>query len=132
MQIAGVRGLPEFDEHIDLAGVLVPALQALNWPDGSTGVQDADILVISSKVVSKAEGQWVADRDQAVTDDTVRVVATRGPLRIVENHLGVVMASAGVDRSNTTRPLRLPRDPDASAATLRERLSAALGWTSRS
>ncbi len=126
MQVSGVLGLPEFDEHVDLAGVLVPALRALSWPDGSTGVRDADILVISSKVISKTEGQWVADRDQAVSEDTVRVVATRGPLRIVENHLGVVMASAGVDRSNTARPLRLPRDPDASAATLRKRLSAAL------
>lgn len=123
MQVIAVAGLPEFDETTDVAGVLRAALPALRWPDGTRGTRDGDVLVVSSKIISKAEGQWVDDRDAAVAADTVRTVATRGDLRIVENHLGVVMASAGVDRSNTPRPLRLPRDPDATA----RRLSAALG-----
>jgi coenzyme F420-0:L-glutamate ligase/coenzyme F420-1:gamma-L-glutamate ligase len=122
MQVVAVPGLPEVDEQTDLVGVLRDGLAAAGWPDGSTGVAAGDILVLSSKVVSKAEGQWARDRDEAVAADTVRTVATRGDLRIVENHLGIVMASAGVDRSNTPRPLRLPRDPDASAARLQEAL----------
>ena len=132
MQIAGVRGLPEFDEHIDLAGVLVPALQALNWPDGSTGVQDADIP--GHQFEGREQGRRAMGgrpgsgrhRRHGTGGGDSRTAADRG-----EPPRGG-MASAGVDRSNTTRPLRLPRDPDASAATLRERLSAALGVTSRS
>ena len=127
MQIAAVGGLPEFDEHTDLATALAPALSGLTWPDGATGVADGDVLAVSSKIISKAEGQWVTDRDAAIAADTVRTVAVRDDLRIVENHLGVVMASAGVDRSNTPRPLRLPRDPDASAAGLRLALQERLG-----
>lgn len=123
MQVAAVPGLPEIAQGVDLASLLRPALAEIRWPDGSRGVLPDDILVISSKVISKAEGQWADDRDAAVEADTVRVVASRGELRIVENHLGIVMASAGVDRSNTPRTLRLPRDPDASAAAL----CAALG-----
>lgn len=123
MQVVAVTGLPEFDETTDVAAVLREALPAVGWPDGTRGTRPGDVLVVSSKIISKAEGQWVEDRDAAVDADTVRTVATRADLRIVENHLGVVMASAGVDRSNTPRPLRLPRDPDASARDL----AAALG-----
>ena len=104
------------------------------------GVVDGDVVVVTSKVVSKAEGRVVAaaDREQAITDETVRVVATRErpdggpPLRIVENRLGLVMAAAGVDASNTPEGtvLLLPEDPDASAralrAALRERFGARL------
>lgn len=122
MQVVAVGGLPEFDERTDLVATLRPALARLSWPDGSSGVRPTDILVISSKVISKAEGQWAEDRDAAIAADTVRTVATRGDLRIVENHLGIVMASAGVDRSNTPRTLRLPRDPDVSAKALADAL----------
>lgn len=123
MQVVAVGGLPEFDESTDLVASLREALPGVTWPDGSTGTQAGDILVVSSKIISKAEGQWADDRDEAITADTVRTVATRGDLRIVENHLGVVMASAGVDRSNTPRVLRLPRDPDASARNLNQALN---------
>ena len=90
-------------------------------------LHDGDVVVVTSKVVSKAEGRVVhaADREQAITDETVRVVATRqypgGLLRIVENRLGMVMAAAGVDASNTAHGtvLLLPVDPDASARRLR-------------
>ena len=88
---------------------------------------DGDVVVVTSKIVSKAEGRVVhaRDREQAITDETVRVVATRqhpgGLLRIVENRLGLVMAAAGVDASNTPEGtvLLLPVDPDASARRLR-------------
>ncbi|RXZ47113.1 coenzyme F420-0:L-glutamate ligase [Agromyces binzhouensis] len=96
---------------------------------------EGDILVVTSKVVSKAEGRIVraADREQAITDETVRVVATRahegGVTRIVENRLGIVAAAAGVDASNTEdgTVLLLPADPDASARSIAEGLRSRTG-----
>ncbi len=102
-------------------------------------LEDGDILVVTSKVVSKAEGRVVraADRERAITDETMRVVATRahagGVTRIVENRLGMVAAAAGVDASNTDEGtvLLLPADPDASARAiatgLRERTGRVVG-----
>lgn len=97
-------------------------------------LRDGDIVVVTSKVVSKAEGRLLPyrtalDRDAAIDSETVREVARRGPVRIVENRLGLVMAAAGVDVSNLrggTLAL-LPIDPDASARHLRERLAENLG-----
>ncbi len=104
--------------------------------DACPEVVDGDIVVITSKIVSKAEGRVVAaaDREAAITAETVRVVATRArpglpPLRIVENRLGLVMAAAGVDASNTPdgTVLLLPEDPDASARRIRAAVAAHLG-----
>lgn len=123
-------GLPEVASGDDLVALLAPVLG---------DVRDGDIVVITSKIVSKAEGRVVAasDRERAITDETVRVVATRehpgGVTRIVENRLGLVMAAAGVDASNTPEGtvLLLPLDPDATAravrAGLRERLEVRVG-----
>ena len=130
-----VDGLPEVAAGTDLAALLAPALADVAWPDGGRGLADGDVVVVTSKVVSKAEGRVVAaaDREDAITAETVRVVATRqhagGTLRIVENRQGLVMAAAGVDASNTPEGtvLLLPVDPDASAAALRRALVAALG-----
>lgn len=95
------------------------------------GLRDGDILLVTSKIVSKAEGRVVeaADREAAIDAETVRVVARRGPLRIVENRQGLVMAAAGVDASNTPAGtvLLLPEDPDASARAIRRGLREALG-----
>jgi coenzyme F420-0:L-glutamate ligase/coenzyme F420-1:gamma-L-glutamate ligase len=100
---------------------------------------DGDIVVVTSKIVSKAEGRVAraVDREQAITDETVRVVAARahpgGVTRIVENRQGLVMAAAGVDTSNAPEGvvLLLPVDPDASAraicTALRERTGLRLG-----
>ncbi len=115
-----------------LAAAVGALLEGLRWPDGSVGPADGDVVVIASKVVSKAEGRLVTatDREQAITDQTVRVVATRtharGRTRIVENPQGLVMAAAGVDASNTApgTVLLLPTDPDASARALRAALGA--------
>lgn len=91
---------------------------------------DGDIVVLTSKVVSKAEGRVVhGDRDEAIRQETVRLVARRGPTSIVENHLGLVMAAAGIDASNVevgTLAL-LPLDPDASARRIRADLHAQVG-----
>ncbi|WP_326697844.1 coenzyme F420-0:L-glutamate ligase [Streptomyces sp. NBC_01754] len=95
------------------------------------GLVDGDVLLVTSKIVSKAEGRIVeaTDREAAIDAETVRVVARRGTLRIVENRQGLVMAAAGVDASNTPpgTVLLLPEDPDASALAIREGLRDALG-----
>jgi coenzyme F420-0:L-glutamate ligase / coenzyme F420-1:gamma-L-glutamate ligase len=120
-------GVPEVAAGDDLAAIVVAAVGEL---------EAGDVVVVSSKVVSKAEGRQVeaADREQAITDETVRVVAVReqpggGLTRIVENRLGIVGAAAGVDASNVVpgTVLLLPVDPDASAARLRAALTASSG-----
>ncbi|MFV0375258.1 coenzyme F420-0:L-glutamate ligase [Microbacterium sp.] len=107
--------------------------------DTGVALEEGDILVVTSKIVSKAEGRYVAaaDREDAITAETVRVVATRTTdghtTRIVENRLGIVAAAAGVDASNTPEGwiLLLPVDPDASAralaAAVRERTGVTVG-----
>jgi coenzyme F420-0:L-glutamate ligase/coenzyme F420-1:gamma-L-glutamate ligase len=120
-------GLGEVAPGDDLGALLADLL------DGT--LADGDIVVVTSKIVSKAEGRIVAaaDREQAITEQTVRVVATRehpgGVLRIVENPQGLVMAAAGVDASNTPpgTVLLLPVDPDGSARRLRAALTERLG-----
>ncbi|MFF2662338.1 coenzyme F420-0:L-glutamate ligase [Kitasatospora sp. NPDC058032] len=121
LQILPVGGLPEIDADSDLAGLIAKAAE----------YQDGDILLVTSKVVSKAEGRILeaADREAAIDAEAVRVVARRGPTRIVENRNGLVMAAAGVDASNTApgTVLLLPEDPDASARALRARLQQLTG-----
>ncbi|MCU1419535.1 MAG: cofE [Mycetocola sp.] len=116
--VRAVPGIPEIRAGDDLVTIIAATAGSL---------ADGDILVVSSKIVSKAEGRLRAadDREQAITDETVRVVATRrrgdGELtRIVENRLGIVQAAAGVDGSNVPdgHVLLLPVDPDASARRL--------------
>jgi len=133
--VLGVPGVPEVTADDDLAVLTAPLLTGLAWPDGSTGLRDGDIVVVTSKVVSKAEGRVVAadTREEAITAETVRVVATRttprGVTRIVETAHGLVLAAAGVDASNTPpgTVLLLPVDPDASARLIRSGLVAATG-----
>ncbi|MBT2447519.1 coenzyme F420-0:L-glutamate ligase [Streptomyces sp. ISL-43] len=125
-EVRAVGGIPEVRPGDDLAALIAAAGPAL---------RDGDVLLVTSKIVSKAEGRIVhADsREEAIDAETVRVVARRGPLRIVENRQGLVMAAAGVDASNTAAGtvLLLPEDPDASAAAiragLRELLSVDVG-----
>jgi coenzyme F420-0:L-glutamate ligase / coenzyme F420-1:gamma-L-glutamate ligase len=120
--VVGVEGLPEVVAGTDLA-----ALVAEHVPQLSDGA----IVVITSKVVSKAEGRSLAadDRSAAIESETVRVLATRGDTRIVETRQGLVLAAAGVDGSNTPAGtvLLLPEDPDASARGLRAELQRRLG-----
>ncbi|MFJ2025370.1 coenzyme F420-0:L-glutamate ligase [Streptomyces sp. NPDC087897] len=121
-RVWALRGMPEVRAGDDLAKLIAAA---------DPGLVDGDVLLVTSKIVSKAEGRIVeaADREAAIDAETVRVVARRGTLRIVENRQGLVMAAAGVDASNTPAGtvLLLPEDPDASARTVREGLRDALG-----
>ena len=129
LEVWAPGGIGEIRPGDDLAALIGDALARAG------GVRPDDVVVVTSKVVSKAEGRVVsaADREQAITDETVRVVATRehddGVLRIVQNRLGLVMAAAGVDSSNTPAGtvLLLPVDPDASARAIRAALRTRFG-----
>ncbi len=133
--VVGVPGVPEIAAGDDLAALTSPLLARVAWPDGSGGLRDGDVVVVTSKVVSKAEGRVVTadSRADAITAETVRVVATRatprGLTRIVETSHGLVMAAAGVDASNTPAGtvLLLPVDPDSSARAIRAGIVAASG-----
>lgn len=121
-RVWAVAGLPEVAAGDDLAKLIASA---------EPGLADGDVLLVTSKIVSKAEGRIVQadDREAAIDAETVRVVARRGALRIVENRQGLVMAAAGVDASNTPSGtvLLLPENPDASARAIRDGLRDALG-----
>jgi coenzyme F420-0:L-glutamate ligase / coenzyme F420-1:gamma-L-glutamate ligase len=122
--VTPVRGLPEVAPGTDLAGLVAAAT-----PD----LADGDILVVTSKIVSKAEGRVLSgvSRTKAIEAETVRLVAHRGDTSIVETRHGFVLAAAGVDASNTPAGtvVVLPEDPDASARRLRARLLDLLGVT---
>ncbi|MGW3065124.1 coenzyme F420-0:L-glutamate ligase [Streptomyces sp. NPDC001130] len=119
--VRALSGIPEVRPGDDLAKLIAAT---------EPGLADGDVLIVTSKIVSKAEGRIVRadDREAAIDAETVRVVARRGTLRIVENRQGLVMAAAGVDASNTPAGtvLLLPEDPDASARAIRDGLRAAL------
>jgi coenzyme F420-0:L-glutamate ligase/coenzyme F420-1:gamma-L-glutamate ligase len=129
MSVHPVHGLPEFAPGDDLAAAVAGAAP---W------LADGDVVVVTSKVVAKVEGNLVpvppgADREavrlQAVREQTVRVVARRGPLSIVQTRHGWVIAAAGIDASNVAGDalVLLPDDADASARGLRTRLRDLLG-----
>lgn len=126
-RVWALPGIPEIRPGDDLVKLIAAAATADELP----GLADGDVLLVTSKIVSKAEGRIVeaADRQAAIDAEAVRVVARRGELRIVESRLGLVMAAAGVDASNTAAGtiLLLPEDPDASARALRAGLRDALG-----
>jgi coenzyme F420-0:L-glutamate ligase/coenzyme F420-1:gamma-L-glutamate ligase len=130
LQVLPVTGLGEVAAGDDLAALLAGAAP---W------LADGDVVVVTSKVVSKAEGRLLAvpadpegrevAREKAIDAETARPVARRGRTRIVQTRHGLVLASAGVDTSNVpagTLAL-LPEDPDASARRIRAGLRAALG-----
>ena len=137
LQIIGVPGLGEITPGTDLGSLISDACTSLAWPDGSTGLHDGDVVVVTSKIVSKAEGRLLpaGQREQALLDETTTVVATkqtpRGTTQIVRTRHGLVLAAAGIDASNAPdgQILLLPRDPDASARRLRAGLRAATGVT---
>ncbi|SKB08520.1 coenzyme F420-0:L-glutamate ligase [Aeromicrobium choanae] len=116
LTLLGIPGLPEIRPGDDIAALILA--------HGS--LVDGDIVVVTSKIVSKAEGRFVpaAEREAAIEAETVRVVAERGPVRIVQNRLGIVAAAAGIDASNVPegQVLLLPEDPDASARGIAEAL----------
>jgi coenzyme F420-0:L-glutamate ligase/coenzyme F420-1:gamma-L-glutamate ligase len=126
LEVHPVLGLPDIRPGDDLATLLAAA-----FPYAA-----GDVLVVTSKVISKAEGRLIpsgpdreATRLRAVDDETVRVVARRGTTTIAETRHGLVMAAAGVDGSNVQADeiALLPLDPDASARELRAALRELTG-----
>lgn len=116
LEVFPVVGLPEVAAGADLAALIGDAAD----------LRDGDVVSVTSKIVSKAEGrlQTTGTRDDAIDAELVRVVAQRGDTRIVQTRHGLVLAAAGTDTSNT-KPgtvLLLPLDPDASARNLRTAL----------
>lgn len=130
LEVFGITGLPEVRPGDDLAELIA-----------STGVPllDGDVVVVTSKVVAKAEDRLVAAagtvveqekaRQAAIDAESVREVARRGPLRITQTHHGFVMANGGVDASNVAAGTLalLPLDSDASARRIRAGLHERLG-----
>jgi coenzyme F420-0:L-glutamate ligase/coenzyme F420-1:gamma-L-glutamate ligase len=128
LEVHPVPGLPDIRPGDDLAQLLADAF----------AYQPGDVVVITSKVVSKAEGRLIpagldreATRLHAVADETMRVVARHGFTTIAETRHGLVMAAAGVDGSNVRGDeiALLPLDPDASAIALRADLERLTGVT---
>lgn len=126
LEVWALTGLPEVGVGDDLAGLVVAAVMPTVGPGADDrALRDGDVLVVSSKVVAKAEGRVVrSSRADAVAAETERVVARRGPTTIAATRHGFVLAAAGVDASNTEpgTVVLLPIDPDGSARALRSRL----------
>lgn len=143
LEIFGVTGLPEIAVGTDLGAAIMKAGTASGSP-----ISDGDIVVVTSKIVSKAEGRTVelADiepspfarewsttwgKDAAVTEivlrEAKRIVRQLGPILITETHHGFVCANSGVDQSSSGahgRAVLLPLDPDASARNIRATLQS--------
>ena len=139
VRVIPLRGMPEVEREDDLAALVA----------GVVTLEDGDVVVLTQKIVSKSEGRVVRLDDVEATErarelagnedprrfevilrEAARVVRSRPPLVIAETRHGFVCASAGVDSSNAPEAgtvVLLPEDPDASAARIRERLSALTG-----
>lgn len=147
LQITAIPGLPLVQPGDDVATLIATALA-----EASLALQDADVLVVTSKIVSKAEGRRVDLRTITPGDEAQKLAATTGKdprvvelvlresvevsrarlgVLIVRHRLGFVSANAGIDQSNVAGDdetvLLLPSDPDASAAAIRARLHALTG-----
>jgi coenzyme F420-0:L-glutamate ligase/coenzyme F420-1:gamma-L-glutamate ligase len=140
IRVIPLRGIPELREGDDLAA------EVLRAADRVGGFENRDVLVVAQKAVSKVEGRVVAleeveasdrarelaadldpRRMEVILGETKRIVRVRAPLVISETRHGFICASAGVDSSNAGQPdtvVLLPRDPNASASRLRDRIRA--------
>ena len=143
LQIFGVPGLPEITAGADLGGLIADAAAAAGFP-----LQSGDVVVVTSKIVSKAEGNVVVmdevevspfarqyaekwEKEPAIVElvlrEAKRVVRQVGPVMITETHHGFVCANSGVDQSSSGGhglAVLLPKDPDASAASIRKSFGA--------
>lgn len=127
LTVFGIDGIGEVAAGDDVAALIA----------ARTTLEDGDVVVVTQKIVSKAEGRLVEidpldrerERIRVVTAESRRIVARRGPLIVAETHHGFVAANAGVDGSNlpADRLALLPLDPDASATAIRDRLRELTG-----
>ncbi|MGD9933030.1 MAG: coenzyme F420-0:L-glutamate ligase [Dehalococcoidia bacterium] len=143
LQVFPVPGLPEITSGADLAAMITAAAA-----DAGTPLQSGDVVVVTSKIVSKAEGRTVElsevevspfarqyaekwEKEPAIIEivlrEAKRVVRQVGPVLITETHHGFVCANSGVDQSSSGahgRAVLLPEDPDASARRFRDAFAA--------
>ncbi len=150
VSLTAIAGLPEIEPGCDLPRTIAAALASGGWQ-----LERGDILVIAQKIISKAENRYrlldeanpgtesrrlaeLTGKDprfvQLVLDESSAVVRAAKDVLIVRHRLGMVMANAGIDRSNVPkRPdsreqvLLLPADPDASGRAIRQALLAGSG-----
>jgi coenzyme F420-0:L-glutamate ligase/coenzyme F420-1:gamma-L-glutamate ligase len=124
IRVLPVEGVPEVRAGDDLAGLLIAATAAVPLEDG-------DVLVVTQKVVSKAEGRLVPEdeRAAALAVEAKRVLRRAGTMVVAETVHGFVCANAGIDASNVPGDdvVLLPLDPDASARRIRSRIAASGG-----
>lgn len=128
VQVWAVPGIGEIVEGDDLARIIWEAV----GNSASEPLADGDVVVVTSKVVSKAEGRLRAGtgREAAIDEETAELIATHpAGTRIVRTRHGLVLAAAGVDASNVEpgTVVLLPVDPDASARALRDGLAQLSG-----
>ena len=119
LQIFAVDGIGEVVAHDDIAEIIVNSLEA--------PLMDGDVVVVTSKIVSKAAGlATTRDREIVIAEETDRIVARRGQTRIVRTRHGLTLAAAGIDASNIElgQIIPLPREPDRDARELRQRLQS--------
>ncbi|MDX2076127.1 MAG: coenzyme F420-0:L-glutamate ligase [bacterium] len=148
LMIKAIAGIPLIQPNDDLAHIIVGACLAMNEP-----LQTGDVLVISSKIISKSENRFVDLREVTPSDEAITLATeTRKDPRIVElvlseskkisrksvgvlvtqHNLGFISANAGIDQSNVgdeNKVLLLPQNPDSSAQALRTRLADLTGAT---
>jgi coenzyme F420-0:L-glutamate ligase/coenzyme F420-1:gamma-L-glutamate ligase len=146
IRVVGIKGIPMVQAGDDLAGLILDAAQA-----EGTALEDGDVLVVTQRVVSKAEGRvvpldafdpspfaldWAGryEKDprqvEAVLRESARIVRQVRGVMITETHQGLICANAGVDASNVGGDdlvSLLPVDPDASCRGLRDAVRARLG-----
>src|SRR3990170_2725136 len=145
LRVMGVGGLPEVGRGDDLAALVQQAAE-----DQGTPLEAGDVVVVTQKVVSKAEGRTVALADvepgpeavelaaetekdprlvELILRESRRIVRQAGPVLITETRHGFVCANAGIDASNVGEGYvsLLPEEPDRSAAAIRSGIAARTG-----
>lgn len=136
LQIWGVEGIGEITRAADLATIICEAAAAQGVC--GTGLRDGDVIVVTQKIVSKAEGAMVEvdpndplSHKPIVERESVRILRRRGELIISETKHGFVCANAGIDLSNVDRGFAalLPEDPDRSARRIRDGIRGKFGVT---
>lgn len=131
LTVIPVGGIGEVEPGMDVAALIEEGIRS-----SGAGLREDDVLVVTHKIVSKAEGRIVDLPDDGpeshkylVEEEAVSVLRRRGALVIAQTRHGFICANAGVDRSNAgpARAILLPLDPDRSANRIRIRLSRAYG-----
>lgn len=132
VQVFGIRGIGEVVEGTEISDLILAALATDENQREIGGLRDNDIVVITHKIVSKAEGAILPSSDLAsrkaiVEEEAESIIRRRGDLIVARTHHGFICANAGVDNSNVTPGfvVLLPRDPDKSAHRARTRLERA-------